>query len=454
VSGAQPEETVHVSMLLRRWRDVAFVHWPVEPERIGALLPSGLVVDDVAVQTEQQLTGAVGAGAFADGDVTFIGTATVLVHYGGFTFLTDPNFLHQGQHAYRGWGLRSKRLTEPALDIDDLPALDFVVLSHHHGDHFDDVAAERLPKDVPMVTEPHAADVLARHGFTRAVALDTWSSHVLRRGDASVTVTATPGKHVPQPIAALLPPVTGSMVEFAEHGQTRFRTHIAGDTVMHDRLTEDPSAVPAHRPVPDPSRRDPHRRDPAHHGRRSGRAGAPADRSEGRHPDPLRRLRRVQVSARRVRGGGRSRRLEHPCGLPRPRHDVPLRRRGASVMARAVRRAPPTGPGLEEVVVAGAAARVARAISIDDIAAPLRDRLKRVADEDEGGRWTRQLARDLVCCRVCIGWWASLATSALWPGGNRVRRGVSVAGGQVLITRAERLVCEQGRLAVQQVEDG
>jgi L-ascorbate metabolism protein UlaG (beta-lactamase superfamily) len=57
----------------------------------------------------------------------------------GFTFLTDPNFLHRGDHAKLGYGLRSKRLTEPALDIDQLPPLDFIVLSHHHGDHFDEV---------------------------------------------------------------------------------------------------------------------------------------------------------------------------------------------------------------------------------------------------------------------------------------------------------------------------
>ena len=34
-----------------------------------------------------------------EGELTFIGTATVLVRFGGFTVLTDPNFLHQGEHA-------------------------------------------------------------------------------------------------------------------------------------------------------------------------------------------------------------------------------------------------------------------------------------------------------------------------------------------------------------------
>ena len=61
---------------------------------------------------------------------------------------------------------------------------------------------------------------------------------------------------------------------------------------------------------------------------------------------------------------------------------------------------------------------------------------------------------DFVKCPVCTGWWASLAASALWPGHHRLRRGISVAGAQVLVTLAERLVSEQGRVAVTQAEDG
>ena len=45
------------------------------------------------------------------GSLLFIGTATVLLRYAGFTILTDPNFLHQGEYAHLGYGLRSKRLT-------------------------------------------------------------------------------------------------------------------------------------------------------------------------------------------------------------------------------------------------------------------------------------------------------------------------------------------------------
>src|SRR5689334_5329643 len=37
-----------------------------------------------------------------------------------------------GQHAYLGYGLLSRRLREPAPNVDQLPPLDAVVLSHMH----------------------------------------------------------------------------------------------------------------------------------------------------------------------------------------------------------------------------------------------------------------------------------------------------------------------------------
>src|ERR1700712_4415965 len=97
--------------------------------------------------------------------LTFVGTATTVLKLGSFTILTDPNFLHQGQRAYLGKGLWSRRLTEPALQPADLPVLDAVVLSHLHGDHFDRVARAELPRTQPVLTTPQAADTLCRWGF-------------------------------------------------------------------------------------------------------------------------------------------------------------------------------------------------------------------------------------------------------------------------------------------------
>lgn len=184
------------------------------------------------------------SGADVDGELVFIGTATVLLRLGGFTVLTDPNFLHRGEHAKLGYGLRSRRLTEPAMTVAQLPPLDLIVLSHHHGDHFDEVAARELRKDVPIVTTGHAAKKLTSQGFTAPVALDTWQSQVVARGDARLRVTAMPGKHGPQPLDVLLPPVMGSMLELTRGNEAPFRLYISGDTLLHDQLEEIPRRYP------------------------------------------------------------------------------------------------------------------------------------------------------------------------------------------------------------------
>ena len=182
---------------------------------------------------------------FGRGSIFFVGTATVVIRYAGFTILTDPNFLHAGDHVHLGYGLTSRRVTNPAVEIEDLPPLDFVLLSHLHGDHFDRVAERKLNKATPIVSTRHAASYLQRKGFTAAHALRTWETLPVTKGEARLGVTAMPGTHAPGPLAKVLPPVMGSMLEFgAAEGETRLRLYISGDTLIHDRLREIPRRYP------------------------------------------------------------------------------------------------------------------------------------------------------------------------------------------------------------------
>ncbi|MFI2374150.1 MBL fold metallo-hydrolase [Streptomyces sp. NPDC018964] len=173
-------------------------------------------------------------------EILFIGNATLLIRYGELTLLTDPNFLHRGQFAHLGYGLVSRRLTEPAVDVAELPHedLDAVVLSHLHGDHFDRVARRGLDRGLPFVTTPHAARLLkGLYGFRHATGLRTWQGRTLRHGDSSVRVTSLPGRHAPGPLRVLLPPVMGSMLEFGDRsGEVRLVLYLSGDTLMYDGL--------------------------------------------------------------------------------------------------------------------------------------------------------------------------------------------------------------------------
>ena len=188
-----------------------------------------------------------GEADFERGSVFFVGTATVIISYGGFKILTDPNFLHAGDHVHLGYGLTSERLTNPAIEIQDLPDLDFLLLSHLHGDHFDRVAETRLDKTMPIVTTGHAAQYLEGKGFRPPVALGTWEDVTVRKGEGAwVRVTAMPGTHAPGPLRKVLPPVMGSMLEFGEAGEeaARLRMYISGDTLVHKELKEIPERYP------------------------------------------------------------------------------------------------------------------------------------------------------------------------------------------------------------------
>jgi L-ascorbate metabolism protein UlaG (beta-lactamase superfamily) len=214
-------------------------------------------------------------------EIIFIGTATTVIRFGGFTLLTDPNFLHAGQHARLGYGLSSERLTDPALEIEDLPPIDLCVLSHYHGDHWDEVASQKLPKDLPIITTPQAAAAIEKEGFTNTYGLEYWESIYVKRGGSWLRITAMPGRHGPAVVDFALPDVMGSLIEWSRAGANtddrydqlarpdseavdatgaplpsaeeavvipdltpNLRMYISGDTLVYDELNEIPQRYP------------------------------------------------------------------------------------------------------------------------------------------------------------------------------------------------------------------
>jgi L-ascorbate metabolism protein UlaG (beta-lactamase superfamily) len=182
---------------------------------------------------------------FNSGSVLFIGNATVLIRFAGFTILTDPTFIHMHEKVDLGYGLKTTRLTNPAMNISELPPLDFVILSHFHGDHFDQVAIRELDKSLPIITTPHASEELKAHGFNRTEKLEKWESVIYKKGDIRLTITATPGRHGPLPVSIFLPQVMGSILDFqTKNGDLLFRVYITGDTMVFDDIKEIPKRHP------------------------------------------------------------------------------------------------------------------------------------------------------------------------------------------------------------------
>jgi L-ascorbate metabolism protein UlaG (beta-lactamase superfamily) len=190
--------------------------------------------------------------------IFFVGTATTILEWEGLRIMTDPNFLHAGDHVHLGPGVSGTRQTNPALDIEELPRIDAVLLSHYHADHFDQVVEEKLRRDLPIVTTPHAKGALTSKGtdsFTAVHALDFWESLMIDTVSDSrkpgIKVTGMPGKHVPpgplsiaNDILAAVPPTNGWMIELGyqqgESFESGYRIYISGDTLMIDELKEIP----------------------------------------------------------------------------------------------------------------------------------------------------------------------------------------------------------------------
>ena len=190
------------------------------------------------------------------GSIFFIGNATVLIRWAGFAFLTDPTFIHMHEKVHLGPGLYSERLTNPAMDINELPPLDFILLSHFHGDHFDQAAIRSLDKSLPIVTNEHAIEELSARGFTRFEKLEKWESISFVKGNARLSITATPGRHGPLPVSMFMPQVMGSIVDFQDaadedthsnnrhHRSSLFRLYITGDTMVFDDIKDIPKRYP------------------------------------------------------------------------------------------------------------------------------------------------------------------------------------------------------------------
>ncbi|KAK5164148.1 uncharacterized protein LTR77_010239 [Saxophila tyrrhenica] len=193
----------------------------------------------------------------------FIGTATTVLEWQGIRILTDPNFLHAGDHVHLGPGVQGTRQTNPAIDLEDLPNVDVVLLSHYHADHFDQKVEAELRRDLPIVTTPHAKECLQDkksddEKFTAVHDLDFWESATMNISSSgasasvpAVKVTGMPGKHVPpgplsvaNDLLSAVPPTNGWMLELGYSTDSAFncgyRIYISGDTLLVDDLKQIP----------------------------------------------------------------------------------------------------------------------------------------------------------------------------------------------------------------------
>ncbi len=123
--------------------------------------------------------------------VTFIGHSSFLLQIGGRSVLVDPVFVKRL--------ILLRRQRQAGLRINEMPAIDVVLLTHAHMDHLNVASlrrvirsAQMLGKKAPDVVVPWGVeDLVSRLGFSRVYGMKWWEKLEVR----GLTVTLTPCKH-------------------------------------------------------------------------------------------------------------------------------------------------------------------------------------------------------------------------------------------------------------------
>ena len=123
--------------------------------------------------------------------VTWIGHATLLVQMGHLSFLTDPIWSDTPSPvSFVG----PRRHVPPGVALEDLPHIDFVVVSHNHYDHLDLPTLEALAKRSPetrFIVPLENGGLLRDAGIENVTELD-WGQSTLVEG---VRVHCLPAQH-------------------------------------------------------------------------------------------------------------------------------------------------------------------------------------------------------------------------------------------------------------------
>lgn len=122
--------------------------------------------------------------------VTWIGHSTFLIRFKSFNILTDPVFFNVSRFF--------PRYTAAAIALDDIPKIDFVLVSHNHRDHLEVESLRRLySRDNPKYLVPFGDEkLLKKLGLDNVFQKQWWDKHEFFGNNSSkIIFTFLPAVH-------------------------------------------------------------------------------------------------------------------------------------------------------------------------------------------------------------------------------------------------------------------
>jgi L-ascorbate metabolism protein UlaG (beta-lactamase superfamily) len=204
---------------VRRWLGHLFREWTIESWRRMA---PAFAKPTPATWSDAQIT------------LAWLGHATMLINFFGIKILTDPALFPRIGIRLAGFTIGPKRLTAPALKVDELPRIDLILLSHAHFDHFDLRTLRCFDENTSVITASGTNDLLRRTRFREVTELDWGETKRVKTASGEIDVSALRVNHWgARKQRDTYRGYNGYLLERNGH-----RIIFAGDTAMTDSFAE------------------------------------------------------------------------------------------------------------------------------------------------------------------------------------------------------------------------
>ena len=175
-----PEQPTLRRSRVRRWLGHLFREWTIESWR--PIAPA-FAKPKPATWSDAHVT------------LAWLGHATVLINFFGVKILTDPTLFPRIGIRLPGFTIGPKRLTAPALEVDELPKIDFILLSHAHFDHLDLRTLRCFDENTSVITAHATRDLLRRTRFGDITELDWGETKSLQTVAGEIDISAFSVNH-------------------------------------------------------------------------------------------------------------------------------------------------------------------------------------------------------------------------------------------------------------------
>jgi L-ascorbate metabolism protein UlaG (beta-lactamase superfamily) len=170
-----PQQPTLRTSRVRRWLGHLFREWTIESWR--PIAPA-FAKPDPAKWSDAQVT------------LAWLGHATVLINFFGVRILTDPVLFPRIGIRLPGFTIGPKRLTAPALQVDELPKIDLILISHTHFDHLDLRTLRYFGQTTSVITARATRDLLKRTRFREVTELDWGETKSVKTAAGEIDVSA------------------------------------------------------------------------------------------------------------------------------------------------------------------------------------------------------------------------------------------------------------------------